>query len=127
MHILSCWLNAALSIPPTPLPSYSCRCTVAPARGCLCSHESCLTPLQLLEATTVLWPDSTPCGLLFYVVADFSPCMYRWPISTRPVSLTQSPLFRPGLSPARPDFMWARASPARISGPGSDRKLGTVG
>jgi hypothetical protein len=52
---------------------------------------------------------------------------YRCPISTRPVSPARSPLFRPGPSPARPGYMRARAGPARISGPGSDRKLGTVG
>jgi hypothetical protein len=34
---------------------------------------------------------------------------------------------KPGLSPARPGYMRARAGPARISGPDSDRKLGTVG
>jgi hypothetical protein len=52
---------------------------------------------------------------------------YRWPISTRPVSPIRSPLFGPGPSPARPGSMQARAGPARISGPGSDKKLGTVG
>jgi hypothetical protein len=52
---------------------------------------------------------------------------YRCPISTRPASPARSPLFGPGPSPARPGYMRARAGPARISGPGSDRKLGTVG
>jgi hypothetical protein len=51
---------------------------------------------------------------------------YRCPISTRPVSPARSPLFGSGPSPARPGYMRARAGPARISGPGSDRKLGTV-
>jgi hypothetical protein len=45
---------------------------------------------------------------------------YRCPISTRPASPARSPLFRPG-------YMRTRAGPARISGPDSDRKLGTVG
>jgi hypothetical protein len=53
--------------------------------------------------------------------------LYRCPISTRPVSPARSPLFGPGPSPARPGSMRARAGPARISGPGSDKKLGTVG
>jgi hypothetical protein len=52
---------------------------------------------------------------------------YRCPISTRPASPARSPLFGPGPSPARPGSMRARAGPARISGPGSDKKLGTVG
>jgi hypothetical protein len=54
-------------------------------------------------------------------------CRYRCPISTRPVSPARSPLFGSGPSPARPGYMRGRAGPARISGPGSDRKLGTVG
>jgi hypothetical protein len=52
---------------------------------------------------------------------------YRCPISTRPASPARSPFFGPGPSPARPGYMQARAGPARISGPGSDRKLGTMG
>ena len=55
------------------------------------------------------------------------PIDYRWPISTRPASPTRSPLFGLGPSPSRPGSMRARAGPARISGSGSDRKLGTVG
>jgi hypothetical protein len=52
---------------------------------------------------------------------------YRCPISTRPASPARSPLFGHGPSLTRPGSMRARADPARISGPGSDRKLGTVG
>jgi hypothetical protein len=52
---------------------------------------------------------------------------YRYPISTRPASPTRSPLFWLGPSPTRPGSMRARVGPARISGPGSDKKLGTVG
>jgi hypothetical protein len=52
---------------------------------------------------------------------------YKWPISTRPASPARSPLFGPGPSLARPGSMRVLAGPTRISGPGSDRKLGTVG
>jgi hypothetical protein len=52
---------------------------------------------------------------------------YRCPISTRSVSPPRSPLFGPGPSPARPGSMRVRAGPARINGPGSDKKLHTVG
>jgi hypothetical protein len=52
---------------------------------------------------------------------------YRCPISTRPASPARSPFFGPGPSPARPGYMRARTGPARISGPGSDKILGTMG
>jgi hypothetical protein len=52
---------------------------------------------------------------------------YRWPISTRPASLAQSPLFGPDPSLARSGSMRVRPGPARISGSVSDRKLGMVG
>jgi hypothetical protein len=52
---------------------------------------------------------------------------YRCSISTRPASPARSPFFWPGPSPARPGYMRARAGPARISGLGSDKILGTMG
>jgi hypothetical protein len=52
---------------------------------------------------------------------------YRCPISTRPVSPARSPLFGSGSSPSWPGSMRVRTDPTRISGSGSDKKLGMVG
>jgi hypothetical protein len=90
---------------------YACSITIWPAISpvqsqWLCIRRHCPGPIA---ADRNKWPTVR--------------WLYRCPINTRPVS----PLFRSGPSPARPNFMWTWADPTRVSGPDSDRKLGTVG
>jgi hypothetical protein len=77
-----------------------------------------------MESQRNLWEGGV---CLLDVVAGPVSSGYRWPISTRPVSSARSPLFESSPSLPRFDYMRVRIGPARISGPGSDRKLGTVG